>query len=343
MTLEEIKDKVFNSKEYEFLWTDPHLGKDKILFLTLGGSYSYGTNIETSDVDIRGVALNTESDVLGLTTFEQREDKATDTTIYGLNKFIKLCMGCNPNIIEMLYCKPEHYIYLSPLGKILLDNRDLFLSKKAYWTFTGYANAQLNRLNNKLVRVGTVLTEEESKTNIKRSVDNCLASLRERYGFGEEDLKVYVGKDEQNNPSLRTDVNLKNFDFSNFRAILSDTSNVLKDFENNEGNRNRKATDVKLDKHMCHLIRLYLMGNEILRDHTLHTYRTVEHDLLMDIRNGKFRDEEGRVKEEFTEILNRLTEESNYLKGHNTLPQSVNVQELYNKVVYPIYKEVLFK
>ena len=49
MTIEQIKEMVAGS-EYDFLRTNPHL-KDRIVFLTLGGSYSYGTNVETSDVD----------------------------------------------------------------------------------------------------------------------------------------------------------------------------------------------------------------------------------------------------------------------------------------------------
>lgn len=47
-----IKD-MLKSEKYEFLRTNPHLGK-RMMFLTLGGSYAYGTNVETSDVDVRG-------------------------------------------------------------------------------------------------------------------------------------------------------------------------------------------------------------------------------------------------------------------------------------------------
>ena len=56
MNLEQIKQKV-NSTEYDFLRTNDHLGNN-IILLGLGGSYSYGTNIETSDLDVRGCALN---------------------------------------------------------------------------------------------------------------------------------------------------------------------------------------------------------------------------------------------------------------------------------------------
>ena len=48
---------------YEFLKTNPHLG-DNIIFLTLGGSYAYGMNKETSDLDLRGIALNSKREIL---------------------------------------------------------------------------------------------------------------------------------------------------------------------------------------------------------------------------------------------------------------------------------------
>ena len=48
--------KVLETKDYDFLRNEPLL-KDNILFLTIAGSHAYGTNVETSDLDIRGVVL----------------------------------------------------------------------------------------------------------------------------------------------------------------------------------------------------------------------------------------------------------------------------------------------
>lgn len=124
MTIEQIKEMV-NGSAYDFLRTNEHLGR-KIIFLTLGGSYSYGTNVETSDVDVRGCALNSESDLLGLTSFEQVVNTQTDTTIYAFNKLVSLLLNCNPNTIEMLGCKPEHYFYIS-------DNVSVQTSSPFFW------------------------------------------------------------------------------------------------------------------------------------------------------------------------------------------------------------------
>jgi hypothetical protein len=66
---------------------DEHLGNN-IILLTLGGSWAYGTNIETSDVDIRGIALNSKEEILTNKNFEQRDDKVTDTVVYSFNKII---------------------------------------------------------------------------------------------------------------------------------------------------------------------------------------------------------------------------------------------------------------
>ena len=141
MKVDEIKKRL-NSPEYNFLYTNKNLGKN-IILLTVGGSHAYGTNNEDSDLDIRGCALNSKMQILTNQKFEQFTDKATDTTIYAFNKLISLLCNTNPNTIELLGNKPEHYFYISPIGQELLDNAHMFLSKRAIYSFGGYANQQL--------------------------------------------------------------------------------------------------------------------------------------------------------------------------------------------------------
>lgn len=134
--------------EYDFIRTNPHIGNN-IVLLGLGGSYAYGTNIEGSDIDIRGCALNSKKEILLGKDFEQITNNETDTVIYSFNKLIKLLCNANPNVIELLGLNPEHYLMISPIGQELLNNKDLFISKIAVKSFGGYANQQLTRLQNK--------------------------------------------------------------------------------------------------------------------------------------------------------------------------------------------------
>ena len=80
MNIEQIKEKLKTS-EYDFLREDKNLG-DNIILLTLGGSHAYGMDKEESDLDVRGIALNSKKDVLLGTDFEQVVNVDTDTTIY---------------------------------------------------------------------------------------------------------------------------------------------------------------------------------------------------------------------------------------------------------------------
>ena len=55
---------------------------------------------------------------------------------------------------------------------------------------------------------------------------------------------------------------------------------------------------------MMHLVRLYLMCFDILEKEQIVTHRVKEHDMLMEIRNGKYVTENNEVKPEFFEMVN---------------------------------------
>lgn len=84
-----VLNDLLSNTEYNFLRENKHLG-DNIILLGLGGSHAYGTNIETSDLDIRGCALNTKEEILTNKNFEQFVNEETDTTIYSFNKLIQI-------------------------------------------------------------------------------------------------------------------------------------------------------------------------------------------------------------------------------------------------------------
>lgn len=91
--MEDLKS-FLQKPEYDILRNDPRLNK-RIILLTLGGSHAYGTQVETSDVDVRGVAMNSLTELFsGRRTFEQVVEPKTDTTIYSLLKIYRTFAPC---------------------------------------------------------------------------------------------------------------------------------------------------------------------------------------------------------------------------------------------------------
>ncbi len=127
----------------------PHLSwiTDKTIYLARHGSYAYNTNIESSDEDFRGICIPPKKYYLSPSNkFEQAELNDPDIVIYELNKFFRLASDVNPNAIEILFVDPSDIIYADKLGEKLLENRELFLSKRVKHTMTGYAISQLKRI-----------------------------------------------------------------------------------------------------------------------------------------------------------------------------------------------------
>lgn len=75
--------------------------------------------------------------------------KEWDLQIFGIVKFFELCRQNNPNMIDSLFTPENCVIHCTQIGRMVRDNRRLFLSKEAWKKFRGYAHAQLKKMNDK--------------------------------------------------------------------------------------------------------------------------------------------------------------------------------------------------
>lgn len=327
-----IKNKI-NSKAYDFLRNHRNLGK-QIILLTTGGSYAYGTNVETSDTDIRGIAVERKEELLGLSSFEQFEDRVTDTVIYGLRKMVKLALAGNPSVLEMLGTCEDHLLILTAEGKYLRENANLFLSKRVIQSFGNYATAQLRRLQNALARDNYPQTEKEE--HILNSIQGQIDHFQFKYhSFTDDEIKLYIDQSEKEDyeSEIFMDISLKHYPLRDFKSIYSEMSNVVKDYSK-LNHRNKKKSELKLNKHAMHLIRLLVTGAEILQGKGIHTYRENDREYLLEIRNGKF------TYEEIFEVVDKLEAEFKYAASHTDLPDNPNDEAVEELLIY-IYEKIL--
>ena len=318
---------LINTTEYDFLRTNERLGH-RIMLLGLGGSYAYGTSNEDSDIDFRGVTLMMPSDLLRLTEFEQYEDDKTDTVIYGFNKLVKLLLECNPNTCEMLGLDDNQYLLKSELGQNLIDNSRLFLSKRAIKSFGGYADAQLRRLQNAIAR--NALPQKDKERHILKSVMNALSDFNRRYAGKENgSIRLYIDKAE--NPELDTeifvDANYRHFPLRDYADLWVTMNTVVRDYDK-IGKKSKKKDDNYLNKHAMHLIRLIMMGIDILEKGEIHTHRKDDLPILLSIRRGDYMLKDSTFSTEFYEILKEYEHKFTEAVAKIELPDNPNMAKI---------------
>lgn len=123
---------------------------DRILYSVVSGSHAYGTNTPQSDMDLRGFYWVPANEYLGLNppvtpNDGQINDEKNDIVYYSLYRAFTLLKTANPNMIELLWIPEDCIKVRHPLMDILLDEREAFISKKAYFTHASYAYEQVKK------------------------------------------------------------------------------------------------------------------------------------------------------------------------------------------------------
>lgn len=128
----------------------PKYGKS--ICKVLVGSHAYGTNIETSDYDYKGIYMQDASDIIGYYYKEQYEE-TKDETYFELKRFLTLISIANPTTLELLFLPEDCVLSTSEQFRYLQKIRDQFITTKCFDSFGGYAVAQLQKakgLNKKM-------------------------------------------------------------------------------------------------------------------------------------------------------------------------------------------------
>lgn len=157
------------------------------MYETMTGSISYGVADDLSDRDTVGFCIpykdmifpHLRGEIEGFGKQKQRFDVFEhhhvkdpsggveyDLNVYSIVRYFHLCMDCNPNMVDTLFTATDCVLHCTKIGHMVRDNRKLFLTKKAWHTFKGYAYSQLHEMDSRKPEPGS-----------KRE------KIRERYGY----------------------------------------------------------------------------------------------------------------------------------------------------------------
>lgn len=343
------------------------------IFLMLGGSHAYGTNIESSDIDHRGVCI---PDDLGyyfgfLKTFEQKDSgwgPDVDKVVYDLRKAVKLMADGNPNMIDFLFVRDEQILVCEPSWERLREHRDKFLSRKMRHTYAGYAYSQLKRIQRhrgwlvnppteEPTREAFGLPEQKLVNNdqlgafqwmLARFLQDSVSWFRLSEETREELTGVnYIGAVQSGIPDDTADVVKDALEVSdNFiEAVMQEKKYATAKrqwdaYQSWKENRNEARFELERKhgydtKHAAHLVRLLRMGYEIISRGEVNVFRE-DHEELLAIRRGAWRYDE---LVEYAEAMERKIAAA---EADSPLPEQPDrnfIDELCQQIIYDYVTE----
>ncbi len=249
----------------------PHL-KTNIHFEVMMGSIAYGCSNDASDCDVYGFSIppkdiifpHLSGYIIGFgrqpKKFEQYQqhhvkdetfNKEYDITIYNIIKYFQLVMNNNPNMIDSLFVPRRCILHSTQVGEHVRENRRLFLTKKSFHSFKGYAYSQLNKAKNK---------------NIHHFIKLCK----------EMNIDYHISMEDFEDNSLNFNVS----DNQRFRSLYSKVYQSGQPTKRMDGIA-KHGYDVKF---AYHIVRLLNEVEQILVEHDLDIQRNREQ--LKSIRRG---------------------------------------------------------
>jgi hypothetical protein len=335
--------------------------REKILFKTLVGSRAYGTDIETSDFDYKGVYCQSNDDILCF-RYKEQIDVNKDEVFYEVRRFLQLLQSANPTVLEMLFVDKESIIQSSPEFELIRKHRKKFLTKKCCMSFGGYAIAQIKKAKGLNKKMNWEKTRVERKTPLDfvyvcigettmpitewllrtaRVQENCglvaLNHFRDCYAlFYDNETRVeplkYKGIITPDSNELRLSSIPKgeqalvtiSYNKDGYSSHCKDYNQYQTWLKNRNEQRyiDLKGHNQKIDgKNLLHCRRLLDMAIEIATDKNI-SVRRPNADYLLKIRRGEV------LLDEIIETAEKDIERLEELYDNSDLPKSVDMDFL---------------
>lgn len=126
---------------------------EHIIYKCVIGSRAYGLDHDGSDTDLRGIYLPPADMHWSLYGVPEQLEQGEEA-YWEIQKFLKLALKANPNILECLYTPSVEYT--TPLADELREIRSIFLTKLVYQTYNGYVMSQFRKLKKHQEKHGTI-------------------------------------------------------------------------------------------------------------------------------------------------------------------------------------------
>lgn len=277
-----------------------------LVMLCYVGSISHNTHTPSDDpdsiddVDLMGVVVPPPPYSLGLKTFEHwtfKQDEL-DVVLYSLDKFLRLLVKSNPNVLGTLWIRPAHFLVADEPWIRLVGQRELFATKAAFGAFAGYASGQLHKMTSYSPQI------QAEMDSLERELDAAGWHLQDVMDRRSVPMPIGLNPAEANQKADR----LRNLRARYHAAYMG---------EKRRGLVMKHGYDTK---NAAHLVRLLRMCKEFLADGEMRVWRTADADELKAIKRGEWKLDDVKA------LADQLFADVHAAKEASPLPYDVDVK-----------------
>ena len=306
------------------------------------GSHLYKLTTPKSDVDYSGIFIrplnqiitpfdtkqNNEIDLSVISKLENGKNSsdAVDEKWFSLSKFFKLAADNNPNIFELFFAEP---IFKGDTWDLIVENKDLFFSKRIEKTFIGYAKSQLSKLRikdenvKKLDNIKLILS--------KLGSSNILSDNKEVLGVNNFTIRKHRTQNTYFEMFKVADITLPG-NITVKKAIKQIDERITK----RSTYRQLIIDEIGYDtKFAHHTLRILDEGISLIENRDL-SYPLKNHKLILDVKLGKIN------YDNFEYSVEVMMERISDVIANSTLPEFPKydeIQLLYQNIVSDYYFE----
>lgn len=180
---------LLNSMQKDKAICPPEWLPDNTVYLCVTGSESYGCADQVvlrRDKDIMGICVPPKRYIFPASVghiegfgkpkdiFEQYQQhhiewnrKEYDISVYNIAKIFWLMCNGNPNCVETLFVDRDCVLHSTQIAEHIRHNRRIFLSKKCYHSFRGYAFSQLQLCKRESTGNRKLIKEQHGGVDVK--------------------------------------------------------------------------------------------------------------------------------------------------------------------------------
>ena len=134
---------------------------------------------------------------------------------------------------------------------------------------------------------------------------------------------------------------MKHLPIRAYNDMMNTMNTVIREYDK-IGKRNKKKDDNHLNKHAMHLVRLFMMGTDILNNGLIRTRRPDDElELLRSIRDGAYM-KKGQLSDEFYKIVAEYEARYEEAERSSQLPDNPDMERI-EKFVEEINRRVVLE